>query len=71
MQLNTVADVHKALANALHTRDMNIVAHVHNTVEQWLVSISDKAALLALVDAIREAIELIEEGMEGTAGEDT
>ena len=54
-------DLFLALARCLEERDLNALSHIEREVMDWLQPDRSRDAQLALIDAIREAIEVIED----------
>ena len=54
-------DLFLALARCLEERDLNALSHIEREVTDWLQPDWSRDAQLALIDAIREAIEAIED----------
>jgi len=54
-------DLFLALARCLEERDLNALSRIEREVTDWLQPDWSRDAQLALIDAIREAIEVIED----------
>lgn len=59
LKINNDNEAHEYLAQALSSRDLDLLESIRRTIDQWLVLTDEAIGWTALIDAIENSIEIM------------